>query len=75
MAEKVYKLDEVMELRDDGRYYCRLSASYDTQLVNKARNHASVKHALKLAPVVTVVPKRGVMPVVEPILVEEVEEE
>lgn len=59
MAKK--KLLDVYNLVD-GRYVCKLCADYDTQLENKARAHAIVKHLVELEPVVVVVPKRGTLP-------------
>lgn len=55
---KQVQFEEVFEQRGD-MYVCKLCAMYETALINKARNHAIVKHAQNLAPVVTVVAKRG----------------
>lgn len=52
-------------------YVCKLCAHYETALINKARNHAMVKHAVPLAPVVTKVEKRGKLEESPAILVEE----
>ena len=68
---KVVQFAEVFEQRGD-MYVCKLCSHYETAMINKARNHATVKHAQNLAPVVTVVEKRGKLEEAPAILVKEI---
>lgn len=55
------ELMEVFTLGEDGRLKCNF-CTYDTQLINKARNHTMAVHLTVLKPVQTIVKKRGVIP-------------